>query len=304
MPRAAVDFRGLAIDPLDALRRVEPDQPALVDVPLDRCRTLGSMAFPARPDGDHPYILTARAYLAGRVRRYEGSPLEAYFSSVRPRTGADLVELPPEGPASVVDEMEPLLVDLPWLKSPGPHVRQIRLRDMAKDAREAGHDLDGEDGWNHVGPVSARKGELEFARLVALVESISTHGYLDLPDHMAPTGDILVGPERSALHVWGGQHRIAVLAALDHPSIPLRLRARCVYHRTSVGEWPGVASGAFTEAQALHVFDRVLAGRQPRFAAAWPQAWAERAEAPPAVPAPPDAAGSGRQPAICRAATG
>jgi hypothetical protein len=283
--RGAVDFRGLEVEPLEALRRVEPGQPVLVDVPLDLCRTLGCMAFPAMPDGDNPYILTAREYVAGRIRTYEGSPLEAYFATVHPKSGADLVGLPPGRGTSILERMEPLLVDLPWLRAPGPQVRDLRFRDMARDAREAGHDLTGDDGWNHIGPVSERKGELEFARLVALVESVATHGYLDLPDHMWVLGDILVGEDRSALQIWGGQHRVAALAALDHPTIPLKLRRQCVYRRASVGEWPGVLSGAFTEAEALHVFDRVVDGRPPPFAAArWPHAWTQGPAAQPAVP--------------------
>jgi hypothetical protein len=272
-----VDFRGLEVEPLDALHRVEPEQPVLVDVPLDRCRSLGCMAFPALPDGDNPYILTAREYLAGRVQSYEGSPLEAYFATVRPASGADLVELP-QGGSSILSRMDPILVDLPWLRAPGPEVRDSRFQDMARDACEAGHDLTGEDGWNHVGPVSRRKGEMEFARLVALVESIAAHGYLDLPDNMAVMGLLLVGEDRSVLQVWGGQHRAAALAALNHPSIPLKLLRRWVHRRASVADWPGVASGAFSKAEALHVFDRVLAGRLPHFAAArWPRAWTELA---------------------------
>jgi hypothetical protein len=271
---APVDFRGVLSDPLEALRRADARQPVVLNVPLDRCRTLGVVAFPPTVLSGHPYVLTAQEYLAGNLRGYSGSPLQAYYESVQPETAVDLLDVPDEAGASGLRGIEALQANLPWLAAPGPDVKASRFRAMQADAAESGMNLKGEDGWNPIGPISPAKAEWEISRTIRIVESIRRDGYWKVPLDKHIPGYLLRWGTRYCAMIWGGEHRMDALAALGYDHVPLLFYPQRFTDRASVKAWPGVVSAAFTCDQALYVFDRVFEWRQPRaVAAAWPAAW-------------------------------
>lgn len=254
-------------DPLWAVRRYGA-RGAIVEVPLRRCRTFGVIGFPPTLESGHPYVLTAGDYLAGRLRGYADSPLKVYYESVQPRTAADLLGL--SGTAAL-RQFEALEGDLPWISAPGPQVREKRVRMMAADSAEFGSPLTLDDGWNFIGPVSQAKAELEFRRVLAVVDSIAADGYVvnDPVDHVS--GFLLRASEEYVAVIWGGEHRIPALAALGYDSVPLLLFPHRIADRCAVDTWPAVRAGAVDREDALQVFDRIMRGALPEHVrAAWP----------------------------------
>jgi hypothetical protein len=278
-----LDMRGVVSDPIEALRQADGRRPVLLDVPLARCRSLGVVAFPPTITSGHPYVLTAREYLAGNLHGYGGSPLQAYYEHVQPRTAAELLDVPDASHTSSLRHVDALHADFPWLTSPGPHVKAGRFKSMEADAREAGVELRGEDGWNPIGPISPAKARWEIDRTIRVVESIKRDGYWEVPLNKHIAGYLLWAGDRYAVMIWGGEHRVDALAALGYDHVPLLFAPHRVAYRNAVRDWPGVASGAFTLEQALHIFDRVIDGRQPNgIAAVWPTVWRGRWQAEPA----------------------
>lgn len=75
-----------------------------------------------------------------------------------------------------------------------------------------------------------------------------------------------------------GRHRMAALAALGHETAPVWLPSKVV-RREEVSAWPGVVAGVFTRKDALAIFGRLFAARQP--AALDAACWSVAPEVPP-----------------------
>lgn len=266
------DCRKMQIDPLRAVCRYGV-RGVVVEMPLRQCRTFGAIGFVPTPQSDHPYFLTARAYLEGRLGGYAGSPLETYYDRVQPRTAADLLGLP--GVAKL-EGIEALSADLPWLASPGEQVKEKRALMMAADSEDFGPPLTLDDGWNNIGPVSKAKADLEIRRIFAVVDSLARNGYtVDAPSNHV-LGFLLRNEDDHAAVIWGGEHRIPALAALGYESVPLLFFPHRIADRRAVDTWPAVREGALSREQALQVFDRIFSGQLPAYVqAAWRNAGVE-----------------------------
>ncbi len=242
----------------------------VVDIPLHRCRGLWFAAFSCDVGSDHPFIRTALALESGVSATYAGSPLQAYYDSWRPASAAESLGLP---------DRTGLLAQAPAVAAAAPWWPVHDLAAFAEDFEagiaaenaENGAPLPAAAGSLLHGPVSPEKGALEFARCVAIYRAIRTFGYRrssDTPDGDV-RGQVLVdeGGDYSVL-VLNGQHRIAGAAAAGLSSVPIRfydgtLSGSRVVHRADVEMWPSVRRGWLTVPQALHVFDRLFAGRPP-----------------------------------------
>jgi len=269
-----VDFRGILANPVEALARSR-GRPVLLDVKLKLCRGLRSMSFPLTPEAAHPLVMTARKYLTDSVRTYSGSPLEAYYATVRPRNACEMLGLECEDPEAYLNRVEALKGNLPWAQQHGMDATRFRDGVIRREAYDYGYGrLTVADGWKEWGPTSTELGNLEMERICRLTDCIVMDGYsLELTPKPV-LGGLLLRDGETAIMIGDGQHRAAVLAALAQETIPIVLLPRSVTDRRSVADWPGVRSGVFTQIQALSVFDRVFAGRQPNtFTTDWPRAW-------------------------------
>ncbi|SDB58195.1 hypothetical protein SAMN05660653_02940 [Desulfonatronum thiosulfatophilum] len=259
-----VDFRGVLSDPFEALSRVDPRQPVLVNVPLERCRTLGPVGFPPLAEAHHPYVLAMLEYLESNIQQYDESPLKLYFDHFQPQNAAELADVPGVDNDSNLHRKEAIELDFPWLASPGLEVKSMRNKFLRDDAAQFGKQLSGDDGLNYFGPVSSAKADLEMERVVYIIDSIKRNGYR-VPakqDHIS--GYLLKKGDSYVALPWGGQHRLAALGALGFRHAPFLLYRHRVTDRASVKSWPAVTSGDFSPEQALHLFDRIFAGRQPQ----------------------------------------
>lgn len=262
------DLRGLIDDPLEALERANGTT-ALVEIPMARCRTLHALAFPAHPESDNPYILTARWMQATSQddQPPEESPLSAYFEAVQPLSAAQFFGIRSDRLSSLT----PIAAEWPWTGPSGRPVQLRRHNTVAKEARVNGWDLAAGHGWQHVGPVTEEKLRLELERTANLVRSIGRSGYRaeqsGLRRGLDQIRGLLLVNERGEWRfvVDGGEHRVAVLAALGHATFPGVVRPDGVYYRSGVEEWPGVAAGDVGTKEATRLFDRVFAGEPPGF---------------------------------------
>jgi hypothetical protein len=266
-----VDLRGLSVaDPLDAWTRARGN-PVLADLLPAHCRTTDPMGFAVTPDAPNPFVRTVRAILEGSATTYEGSPLREYYDGFRPEKVLDLYGWDAGGVAP--DLLQPVLCAAnPWEDTPGPHMRAMRRRVNAYEDAEYGRHAPDDDSYIDWGPATSGKGAMEFRRLGLLADSILRRGYEPQEGRDGHIrGFLLTDGRRSAVRIGNGHHRIAVLAALGAPTVPV-LIFREVFRRDEADAWPGVVSGTFTREQALEAFDIVLHGRRPPWPGCIPQA--------------------------------
>lgn len=254
------DLRGVTSDPMHAAY-LWPESPFLIDIACPDCLGLHSVAFPMSPRGPNPFVQTVRAIENG-CTSYAASPLRDYYARFQPATAAAAIGVPaslahPEllRPASAAT--------LPWdFRSPS-EAQTFWTKVCAHDYRQYGFNLSFSDGWKAWGPASDAAGTAEFTRLVQVYRSIKTRGYCRHPAHDGDIqGLILRQGDLTRIHLTAGQHRAAVLVALGHKTLPVRLTASII-NRSDVAHWPNVRRGIFSEPLALSVFDRIFAGRQP-----------------------------------------
>lgn len=257
------DFRGLVEYPWDALERTNRC-PILFDVPLERCRGLGLMAFSCSKDSAHPYIRTLQDYLSGNVTVYSDSALKTYYMNFQPKIGSELLGLSPTGNKLFLKPV--LWFSEPWIASPSRREEKSKIRIMRNESSEHGLSERSGGEWNHFGPVSDDRGELEFRRLISVLVSIKAAGYVRANGSDGDVcGEILVRDNDYRIKIIRGQHRICALAASGYAKAPVRIVANKwgVLRREDAKYWPAVRSGAFSLAQAREVFDRIFEGRQP-----------------------------------------
>lgn len=259
--RLPCDFRGLVDDPFEALERANGHR-VLMDLPLSNYRMQHAMAYPLTGDTNNPFVLTAR-WLREQVTDQiddRVTPLAVYLREVTPQSTAELLGIE----NSHLQQLSPHEAALPWEGCSGRSMGDQRARTAQREAEEHGFTLDQTHGRQLYGPASRQKIELEHHRFQKLLESIDKRGFQVDVSQAQITGHVLVndGGDWRFL-VIGGNHRAAVAAALDFPTVPAIVRPDAIYWRSDAHQWPGVIAADMDKADAINLFDRIFSGRQP-----------------------------------------
>ncbi len=267
-PSGVVDLRDTACSPIEAVYGAGRFVP-LVDVPVSVCRGFQYIGMPLAADGPHPFVRTLIEYQRGDCPTYIGSALERYHTSFIPASACEALGLSQSTVSEKLLALRPLQAVLPWWPSEGATAfgsieaasNQIAWRDYAL----AGYSGTEQPGVYQQGPFSAEQGEIEFKRLIKVYEAIRADGFRrDDSNDGDIRGVALVlsdGSYRIMLHC--GQHRACALAALGHPTLPVRLTSpssASIIRRDDVDFWPYVRTGLFSRETALEVFDRIFSG--------------------------------------------
>ncbi len=239
--------------------------PFLAELPLKRCRHLKYLGFECTPESKSPFVQTLREYAEGHHTRYTGSVLQNYYESFKPQNVAEIMGLNPE-------ECSPVLINNPAMSeiavwNSGNHQAELkrRKRQIEQDNLLHGYHYKSDDGDPFYGPVSERKGTLEFTRLIKTYNSIKEKGY-SVSDVNSIKGIILKAGGEWRCQILVGQHRIAALAALGYENVPILIGNQGIIHREDVEMWPLVQENIITTKQALTVFDRIFEGHPPEMA--------------------------------------
>ncbi len=265
-PKPPLDLTHLNLDPVSACYLAK-GRPALIRFPLRYCVYENFMAF--KCDESSPYTKTLVQYAEKACTTYVGSWLERLHHEFQPKSAAELMGV--DHPSCAMLVGTPARGALfPW--DVGSPVQQYaeKVRMVEAENRESGAPLRYTEGDKFFGPCSRRKGELEYQRLVATYESIIASGF----DPWRSPGDNISGlflmddsVTRGRMLVHNGQHRVAALAAMHVDVITLRLNTQVaggVVRREDAAFWPAVRAAYLTVDEALGMFDRIVAGEQPR----------------------------------------
>lgn len=242
----------LCDDPLEVLHRRNSHDLVALDCPLSDCVAFNGMSLSKQ--GWHPLVRAASEYVESGNREYEGSCLEQYYATWQPRNGREAL-LCAVGPA-ILERYPSYVKHAPWLhrtvdEQAAYMARVIEIENLAFGDGSLGSSA----GYGLHGPISKEKGQLEYDRLVNLVDSIRKKGYSRSAGDV--TVHVLQRADRFRYVILHGHHRAAVLAALGHDSIPaipeVLVDSRYADH------WPAVYRQEWSKEEALayfsHLFD-------------------------------------------------
>lgn len=215
----------------------------------------------SNPGGWHPFVAALQEYEAGESSRYEGSVLKKFYEVHQPENAAEAYIGFQDAPEAYLSYPAHLYNLRPWVSMTLEQMDQYRRRAAERDNREHNSGqtvLSNKDGFKEHGPVSERKGQLEYKRLVKVYNSIKANGYDRSQGHAY---FLMLQREKELRFMNGGQgvHRTAAMVALGYETIPAMFSKKYVVDVELVDYWPKVREGIWTceqaEAYFHHLFD-------------------------------------------------
>lgn len=255
--KAAIDIQPFSRSPAEIPYRQA--KAIVTHVAADRCRS-NFLGFSVQ---DSPFV----QILTQDHSRYEGSALEAFYQTFQPETVGELLGLK----NSAVASLPAMSAVMPWWnRKPEQRLEQVAVtagngRLLGKEAIKLGACEQTDFGWQYYGPVSTPVGKMEYERQVSVFHSIRDQGFQPTSATQIH-GEFLVSGEDWAWVNIGGKHRLNSLVALGNPEIQVSAKGKygpVIIRRSESSIWPNVQNGLFDEAEALGLFDRILAGRGP-----------------------------------------
>jgi hypothetical protein len=231
-------------------------RPTVVVVPLEHCRSLGATALPVA--AGNPLVDTLTAYAASDCHGYHDSPLRRFYDTWQPRTAFEALGITDGRPHPTLHRSATNHPPKPWSGGGKSAAERATQPEFLALLAAAGATPDDVRGHLYYGPVSTAFGDVTFARLVRVFESIRTHGYR--PEQPI-RGDVLRRGDHRRIDLGSGKHRIAALGALGYTTIPVEVSA--TLDASDVATWVNVRAGLYSVAQAKAYFDRVFEGRPP-----------------------------------------
>lgn len=259
------DLRAVTSDPIEAVYRTG-GQPALIDVPLDKCRFV--MGAPCNAESCHPFVQCLHKYAQGDNKSV--NILKEYYSLWPPSDAVGYLGLDCDLVPCALRRLSSQMAVAPWSRLE-PIDRQKAFRILyEKEDNEAIALMTGKEKIKLKGAsLNDSKALLHFFRLKSIYESVRSRGYIRSDSSEGDmTGFVMVkGASEWRILLGAGTHRISALATLGYRMAPLRLRhsfeAPIIIRREDVASWPHVRTGLYSSEAALALFDRLFDGHSP-----------------------------------------
>jgi hypothetical protein len=242
-------------------------QSILVNASLEDGR--GLPLFDFSENGFNPFVCACKDALLNSDSKFNiRLILKKYYELVQPLSASSLLGIKKVDSPLLANEPSWAAV-LPWDEESISQWKEDHKKTILFENGKNGSRLGENDGWAWCGPVSNEKLDIETNRLHKVYKSIQDKGYLR---HNSSDGDICGVALVNSAKQWrwqarAGQHRIAVLSALGHSTIPIRIIK--IVKRDEVENWPNVVSGVFSKKIALKIFDNIFESKLPDITKNW-----------------------------------
>lgn len=250
-------FPPLIIDPLEALQYTLQGENVAFTCPLHLITTKAGFNFCMK--GWHPFVETLREYGAGEASSYKGSLLQMYYERHQPKHAAESLPNFDLVPSDFYKLPAHCRV-APWsFNTPSELDRRVRKVHKADNKEHGAPDMTVEsDGYPFHGPVSMRKGRLEYQRLINIYQQLAEQGYDRSRGHVG-VGLLKRGTDYRFLLQGAGFHRTPAMTALDHQTIPAKFTSPPIIDVSMISSWLQVRSGLWSKEEAIsyvdHLFD-------------------------------------------------
>lgn len=262
-----LDFTENDIDPISAWYQANGKN-FFVRIPLGDCRYIGLIGFKCDSESQSPYIRTLVDYDRGFCTTYSGSWLESIHQNFQPQSAAEMMDI--VNPSCAELKSMPASGSIDFWSSESPQEKTIkRSIEIVRENKQHGSNLGAEHGDRFFGPVSKKKGELEYKRLINAYNSIKQYGYVKDNFGIDNIRGLLLkayNTKNPIFSCMSGQHRIAALTALGYHHVDVQIDTGArggVIRREEVDYWPTVRNGYLTRKEALVLFDRFYDGEAP-----------------------------------------
>lgn len=244
-------------DPLAALAYEQSGKIAAFQCPLDL--TIKPNALSYGSDKWHPFVETLREYEKGEITTYEGSVLEAYYSIHQPANAAEGIIGFQQTPEFFKHKPAHIYRHSPWRSLTVQEIDGEIRRFTKKHSISHGDEVMTleSDGYQYHGPVSLRKGRLEYQRLIRTYENIKENGY-DRKQGHAHFFILRRGTETRFLALGSGNHRSAAMAALGYDTIPALFQRPSFIDSNMAQYWPQVQENLWSREQAFAYFNHLF----------------------------------------------
>ena len=222
---------------------------------LDQCLILSGFSF--SKTGWHPFVEAYHDISQDLDRSgFKGSFLEKYYKIWTPACSSEAIAGFNNAP-EMLKSIEPFTLHAPWMEA-NPQDRQAMIAIIiANENKAAGFpEVTAKDGYGLHGPVSEKKGEIEFRRLLNVYKSIKAKGY----DRTQGDGDVTAiaieynGEFRFC--IMHGQHRVAAVAALEFRTVPVKITNVIQYEE--IEHWPQVHRNYWSVSQAQNYVEHLF----------------------------------------------
>ncbi|MDC1436502.1 hypothetical protein N8303_04545 [Gammaproteobacteria bacterium] len=243
------------------------EREVLINVRLDNGRGLPINTFGS--SSNHPFSIAAKISSTKNEKEQlicAKNILQEYYKKVAP---SDINALLGLSSKSKFFTYPSWAIVMPWqAESPEEHAAHV-ARSVKSENESFDKSATIDDGWAWTGPINIKKCEIEAVRIIKILRSVMTHGYLRSDSF---DGDIIVDILVNENNDWvwqscSAQHRVAVLSGLGFDSAPVRVRK--VIQRNEAEYWPNVVNKLFTKDEALRVFDNIFYGDFKFVTAKW-----------------------------------
>ena len=233
-----------------------PAQPqVLFKCPVEHC--VSSNGFSHGAGSWHAFSTTLEEYRTGECTTYEGSLLQRYYEVWQPSSSLEALIGLDRTPAALA-EAPPYMFLLPWNRDTLEQRKSASRKGIwEENARWGDGNIVADEGCVFHGPVSARKGRIEFERLVSVFESIQKNGY-DLSMGRPVRVNILKRGKELRYLIMEGQHRVAAMCAVGHATIPAVVGQAWVTDIDFVEFWPQVRDGIWSKKDAENYFNHLF----------------------------------------------
>ena len=246
-------------DPLEALAYEQGGRTAAYRCPIPATVMQNGLSY--SPNGWHPFVATLHEYAAGNVIAYENSVLRRFYATYQPSHAAQAIAGFDQMPSAYMDYPAHVYRLAPWQSRNAEEADQGVRAWTEREGREHGNSVQNwsfdADGYQYHGPVSTRKGELEYERLISIYERLRDEGYSRSFGH-ACFVVLRRGDEYRFLQSGGGSHRTAAMSVLGHETIPARFRRPHVVDVEMAAYWPQVQRKVWSREDAIAYFNHLF----------------------------------------------
>ena len=244
-------------DPLAALGFEQSGETAAFKCPLNLTVKPNGLSYGS--DKWHPFVETLREYGKGEITTYEGSVLEAYYATHQPANASEGIIGFKQTPDFFRSKAAHIYRHSPW-RSLTPTEIDAEIKRFTKQ-----HSLShgnqfmtlNSDGFQYHGPVSLRKGRLEYQRLIRTYNSVKDNGYDRRQGH-AQFFILRRENEIRYLALGSGNHRTATMAALGYKTIPAIFQRPSFIDLDMAQYWPQVQRNLWSVDQAVAYFNHLF----------------------------------------------
>lgn len=232
----------------------------LKDIPVEKFRV--GWFHKATGDTVNPLCLASKLYVQEKNFEDIVDLFDNFRKHYRLNSANDLFGLD----GSVFNKSESIFKSgFPWDEASFDKIQKMRVENICHENSAYGLNT-----YCYFGSESCsyQKAEVEAKRTAYLIDDIDKNGYNFYKNNDVVTITLLRDRQNYVALVGGGNHRVAALAAgFNYKNIDAKLNN--VVNRVDVKNWKHVKNGAYTEEQALRVFDAIMSATPPKAFGLW-----------------------------------